>query len=110
MCLVAIDIHCTHKPDSPDGMGIQLQACIETLGYPEAVQDRTGEAVNRDVRWLKIYATRQMKRLSHYADKDAIGQYVGRYFNPTGPSALDIPFAVHLLISRGIEVFTTHRS
>jgi hypothetical protein len=53
---------------------------------------------------------RQIKRFLHSADKDAIGQYVAECFDPTSLSALDIPLAVHLLISRGIEVFTTHRS
>jgi hypothetical protein len=43
-------------------------------------------------------------------DKHAIDQYVGGHFNPTGPSAVDIPLAVHLLVLQGTEVFTTHRS
>jgi hypothetical protein len=80
------------------------------LEYSEIVHDRTGEAVNRDVPWLKMYAIWQIKRFSHSGDKDAIGQYVGEHFDPTSSSAQDIPLAVDLLISRGIDVFTTHRS
>jgi hypothetical protein len=57
-----------------------------------------------------MYRIRQNKRFSHSADKDAIGQYVGERFDSTGPSALDVPLAVHLMILRGIEVFTTHHS
>jgi hypothetical protein len=57
-----------------------------------------------------MYATRQIKLFSHSADKDAIGQHVGEHFDPTGRSVLDIPLAMHLLISRGIELFTAHRS
>jgi hypothetical protein len=91
-------------------MGIQLQASIEMLDYSEIVHDRTDKAVNRDVPWLKMYAIRQIKRFSHSADKDAIDQHVGEHFDPTGPSGLNIPLAMHLLISRGIEVFVTHRS
>jgi hypothetical protein len=33
-----------------------------------------------------------------------------KHIDSTGPSALDIPLAVHLLISRGIEVLTIHHS
>jgi hypothetical protein len=51
-----------------------------------------------------------IKRFSHSADKGAIGHYVGEHFDPTGLLALDIPLAVHLLILRGTEVFTTHHS
>jgi hypothetical protein len=91
-------------------MGIQLQASIETLDYSETVHDRTGEAANRDAPWLKMYAIPQIKRFPHFADKDAIGQYVGEHFNRTGLSPLEIPLAVHISISRGIEVFMTHRS
>jgi hypothetical protein len=72
----------THKPDIPDGMGIQLHASIETLDYSETVHDRTGEVVNRDIPWLKMYAPRQIKRFSHSADKDVIGQHVGEHFDP----------------------------
>jgi hypothetical protein len=89
-------------------MGTKLQASVEMLDYSETVHDRTGEAVNRDVPWLKIYLIRPIKRFSHPADKDAIGWNVSEHFDPTGPSSLDIPLAVHLLISRGIDVFTTH--
>jgi hypothetical protein len=62
-----------------------LQASIETLNYSERVHDRTGEVMNRDVLWLKMYAIRQIKRFSHSADNDAIGQYVDEHFDPTGP-------------------------
>jgi hypothetical protein len=52
----------------------------------------------------------QIKRFSHSANKDAIDQHVGEHFDPAGPSALDILLAVHLLIWRGLELFTTHYS
>jgi hypothetical protein len=55
-----------------------------------------------------MYAIRQIKHFSYSADKDARGQCVGEHFDSTGASALDIPLAVHLLISPEIEVFTTH--
>jgi hypothetical protein len=72
-------------------MRVQLQASIETLDYSKTVHDRTSEAVNRDIPWLKIYARRSIKRFSHSVDKDAIGQYVDEHFDPTDPSAPDIP-------------------
>jgi hypothetical protein len=84
-------------------MGIPLQASIETLNYSETVHDRTGKAVNGDVPPVKICAIREIKRFSLSADKDVMNQYVGEHVNPTFPSGLDIPLAVHLLISRGIE-------
>jgi hypothetical protein len=65
-----------NKPDIPDGMGIQLQASIETLDDSETVHKRTGEAVNRNVPSLKMYAIWQIKRFPHSTDKDTIGQYV----------------------------------
>jgi hypothetical protein len=99
-----------HKPDIPDAMLIQLPANIKILDYSETVHDRTGETVNRDVPWLKMCAIRQIKPFSHSVDKDAISQSVGEHFDPTESSALDSPLTVHLSISRGIEVSTTHRS
>jgi hypothetical protein len=68
------------------------------LDYSESVHDQTGETVNREVPWLKMYAMRQIERFSHPADKDVIDHYVGEHFRPTGTSALDILLAVHLLI------------
>jgi hypothetical protein len=80
------------------------------VGAFDTVHGRTGEAVNRDIPRLKMYALRHFKHFSHYADKEGIGQYVGEYFDPTNPSSLEIPLVMHLVISQGIEVFTTHRS
>jgi hypothetical protein len=57
-----------------------------------------------------MYSIQQIKRFSHSADKDAIGESVNEHFDPRGPLALDIPLAVPRLISRGIGVFMTHRS
>jgi hypothetical protein len=57
-----------------------------------------------DVKSLKDYAIRQIARFSHTKDKAAVLAYVDARFDVTGLSALDIPFAVHQLISRA----TTH--
>jgi hypothetical protein len=54
---------------------------------------------------LKDYAIQQIARFSHRNDKAAVLAYLDAGFNVTGPSALDIPLAVHQLISRAIAHF-----
>jgi hypothetical protein len=54
---------------------------------------------------LKNYAIRQITRFSHTKDKAAVLAYVDAGFDVIGPSALDIPLAVHQLIFRAITYF-----
>jgi hypothetical protein len=51
------------------------------------------KAANRDNPWLQMYAIRQIKGFSHSVDKSELGEYVDDHFDPTGPSALSIPFS-----------------
>jgi hypothetical protein len=57
------------------------------------------------VKSLKDYAIRQVARFSHTKDKAAVLAYVDAGSDVTGPSALDIPLAVHQVISRAITDF-----
>jgi hypothetical protein len=58
-----------------------------------------------DVKSLKDHAIRQIARFSHMKDKAAVFAYVDAGFDVTGPSAHDIPLAVHQLISGAITHF-----
>jgi hypothetical protein len=57
------------------------------------------------VKSLKDYAIRQIVRFSHTKNKAAVLAYVDAGFDVTSPSTLDIPLAVHQLISRAITYF-----
>jgi hypothetical protein len=96
------------KPEIPPGLGLHVQPSTHAMEYSESVHDCnpqvgwTGEAAE----WLRIYALRQIKRFSHAKDRDAILQYIGERPDVIGPSALEIPLALHQLIARGISHFT----
>jgi hypothetical protein len=79
---------------------------METVAYSETIHQwdrQDGRQV--DVKSLKDYAIRQIARFSHTKDKAAVLAYVHAEFDVTGPLALDIPLAVHQLISRAITHF-----
>jgi hypothetical protein len=50
-------------------------------------------------------AYRQIKRFSHAKNKEAVRRYVAERLVIAGPSALEVPLAVHELIIRGISHF-----
>jgi hypothetical protein len=78
------------------------------MEYSESVHDRNFQAgwTSKAVDWLRTHAFRQIKGFSHARDKDAILRYIGERLDMTGPSAFEIPLAVHQLIARGISHFT----
>jgi hypothetical protein len=91
----------TQKPEIPPGLGLHIQPSTHAMEYSESVHDRNPQAgwTIEAVEWLRIYAFRQIKRFSHAKDKDAILQYIAERLDVTGPSALEIPLAVHQLIT-----------
>jgi hypothetical protein len=111
------DIHtvpCSHpyvlgaaKSDIPTEMNLVVHATTAGMEYSETVHQRNPPHEIEAPR-LKQYAVRQICRFSHSRDKEAIAGYVNDTVDPTGPSALDIPLAVHAIIARGIEIFTAH--
>jgi hypothetical protein len=58
------------------------------------------------VKGLKLLACRQIKRLSHARNKEAIHRFVEEGLDLGGPSVLEIPLSVHQLINRGVSYFT----
>jgi hypothetical protein len=108
------DIPCSHrsvlgatKPDIPTDMSLVVDATTAGRKYSETVHQRNRQPAI-EAPHLKQYAVRQICRFSHSRDKEAIAGYVDDTFDPTGPSALDIPLAVHGMIARSIEIFTAH--
>jgi hypothetical protein len=74
--------------------------------YPKGYKTEVvNDKLKAGVKSLKDCATRQIARFSHTKDKAAVLAYVDAGFNVIGPSALDIPLAVHQLISRVITHF-----
>jgi hypothetical protein len=106
------DIPCSHryvlgatKPDMPTDMTLLVHATTTGMEYSETVHKRNRQPAF-EVPHLKQYAVRQICRFSHSRDKDAVAGYVDNASDATGPSALDIPLAVHGMIARGIEICT----
>jgi hypothetical protein len=76
------------------------------VAYSETTHQRDHQDGRQaDVKSLKDYAIQQIARFSHTKDKAAMLTYVDPGLDVTGPSALDIPLAVHQLISRAITHF-----
>lgn len=66
---------------------------------------------DREVRrQFSDFAYRQIRRFSHTKNKEGVRTYVDAHLNISGPSALDVPVAVHELIIRGIRHFTNSGS
>jgi hypothetical protein len=76
------------------------------VAYAETIhqQDRQ-DGRQADVKSLEDYAIREIARFLHTKDKAAVLVSVDAGFYVTSPSALDIPFAVHQLISRAMTHF-----
>jgi hypothetical protein len=106
------DIPCSHryamgtvKPVCPRP-GLNIRARTETMAYSEKIHQRDRQDGRQtDVKSLKDYAIRQIARFSHTEDKAAVLAYLDTGFDVTGPSALDVPLAVHQLISRAMTHF-----
>jgi hypothetical protein len=103
--LYQTDVPCNHryslgakKPGIPRGMSLPVQPSTGTMIHSETEHDRNVDVVIA-AESLKKYAIRQIQRFSHSADKSSIAAYVDQYFDTTGPSALDIPLAVHVMFS-----------
>jgi hypothetical protein len=96
------------KPEIPLGLGLHVQPSTHAREYSESVHDRNPQAgwTSEAVEWLRPYAFLQIKSFSHAKDKGATLQYMGERLDVTGPSALEIPLAMHQLIARGILHFT----
>jgi hypothetical protein len=108
------DIPCIHrdvlgatKPDIPTDRSLVVHATTAGMEDSETAHQRNRQPAI-EAPHLKQYSMRQICRFSHSRDKKAIAGYVDDTFDPTGPSALDIPLAVHGMIARGIEIFTAH--
>jgi hypothetical protein len=79
---------------------------METGAYSETIHQRDRQDGRQaDVKSFKNCAIRQIARFSHRKGKAAMLAYVDAGFDVTGPSALDVPLAVHQLISRAITHF-----
>jgi hypothetical protein len=107
------DIPCSHryamgadKPPIPE-FAIHLEPSVMGREASDTHHHRDPAIGDeREIReHFERFACRQIRRFSHAKNKEAVSRYVDERLDIRGPSALDVPVAVHGLIARGISYF-----